>query len=188
MFGLAHARGILQQVILQTLLVKAEDKLKNAEKIIKEHEKIDSTMAVSETFQANNKLGCSVHWRESPATEALTQKLSHQPEMAGCHFFPFFHPSFFFSSKDSMKQDDSQVQRLNSDLQVQVNNLVFALRDITKKERQQVIERVHQDCYRVKEDMSQTLNIQHYLRSLLAESDPFLLIWVRLQNIIRKHY
>lgn len=87
-----------------------------------------------------------------------------------------------------MKQDDSQVQRLNSDLQVQVKNLVFALRDITKKERQQVIERVHQDCYRVKEDMSQTINIQHYLRSLLAESDPFLLIWVRLQNIIRKHY
>lgn len=77
------------------------------------------------------------------------------------------------------------MERLNSDLQVQVENLVFALRDITKRERQQVIERVHQDCSRVKEDMSQTLSIQHYLSSLLAESDPFLLIWVRL-NISSK--
>lgn len=72
------------------------------------------------------------------------------------------------------------MERLNSDLQVQVENLVFALRDITKRERQQVMERVHQDCSKVKEDMSQTLSIQHYLSSLLAESDPFLLIWVRL--------
>lgn len=72
------------------------------------------------------------------------------------------------------------MERLNSDLQVQVENLVFALRNITKRERQQVMERVHQDCSKVKEDMSQTLSIQHYLNSLLAESDPFLLIWVRL--------
>lgn len=57
---------------------------------------------------------------------------------------------------------------------------MLALRDITKKEREQVIERVHQDCSRVKEDMSQTLSIQQYLSSLLAESDPFLLIWVRI--------
>lgn len=91
----------------------------------------------------------------------------------------------FFIFKDSLKQDDTQVERLNSDLQVQVENLVFALRDITKRERQQVIERVHKDCSRVKEDMSQTLSIQHYLSSLLAESDPFLLIWVRL-NISSK--
>lgn len=77
------------------------------------------------------------------------------------------------------------MERLNSDLQVQVENLVFALRDITKRERQQVMERVHQDCTRVKEDMSQTLSIQHYLSSLLAESDPFLLIWVRI-NISSK--
>lgn len=96
----------------------------------------------------------------------------------------FFSLCFFF--KDSLKQDDTQVEHLNSDLQLQVKNLVFALRDITKRERQQVIERVHQDCSRVKEDMSQTLSIQHYLSSLLAESDPFLLIWVRLQNIIKK--
>lgn len=77
------------------------------------------------------------------------------------------------------------MERLNSDLQVQVENLVFALRDITKRERQQVIEQVHQGCTRVKEDMSQTLSIQHYLSSLLAESDPFLLIWVRI-NISSK--
>lgn len=72
------------------------------------------------------------------------------------------------------------MERLHSDLQVQVEELVLALRDITKRERQQVMERVHQGCSRVKEDMSQTLSIQHYLSSLLAESDPFLLIWVRL--------
>lgn len=69
--------------------------------------------------------------------------------------------------------------RLGSDLQLQVQNLVLALRDITKKEREQLLERVHKDCSRVREDMSQTLSIQHYLASLLAETDPFLLIWVR---------
>lgn len=69
--------------------------------------------------------------------------------------------------------------RLGSDLQLQVQNLVLALRDITKKEREQLLERVHEDCSRVREDMSQTLSIQHYLASLLAETDPFLLIWVR---------
>lgn len=81
--------------------------------------------------------------------------------------------------QDSLKQDDTQVERLGSDLQVQVKNLVVALREITKRERQQVIERVHEDCSKVREDMSQTLSIQHYLASLLAETDPFLLIWVR---------
>lgn len=60
-----------------------------------------------------------------------------------------------------------------------MQNLVLALRDITKKEREQLLERVHEDCSRVREDMSQTLSIQHYLASLLAETDPFLLIWVR---------
>lgn len=82
--------------------------------------------------------------------------------------------------QDSLKQDDNQVDQLGSDLQVQVKNLVVALRDITKRERQQVIERVHEDCSKVRDDMSQTLSIQHYLASLLAETDPFLLIWVRL--------
>lgn len=69
--------------------------------------------------------------------------------------------------------------QLGSDLQLQVQNLVLALRDITKKEREQLLERVNEDCSRVREDMSQTLSIQHYLASLLAETDPFLLIWVR---------
>lgn len=82
--------------------------------------------------------------------------------------------------QDSLKQGEAQVDRLGSDLQVQVKNLVVALRQITKRERQQVIERVHEDCAKVREDMSQTLNIQHHLASLLAEPDPFLLIWVRL--------
>lgn len=72
------------------------------------------------------------------------------------------------------------MERLGSDLQVQVRNLVAALREITKRERQEIIKRVHEDCSKVREDMSQTLSIQHYLASLLAEMDPFLLIWVRL--------
>lgn len=82
--------------------------------------------------------------------------------------------------QDSLKQDDTQVERLGSDLQVQVKKLVVALRVITKRERQQVIERMHEDCSKVRDDMSHTLSIQHYLASLLAETDPFLLIWVRL--------
>ncbi|XP_040910476.1 E3 ubiquitin-protein ligase TRIM11 [Toxotes jaculatrix] len=111
------------KVILQTLLRKAEEKLKDGERILKEHENVDSAMT------------------------------------------------------DSLKKDDTQVERIGSDLQVQVKKLVVALRDITKRERQQVIERVHEDCAKVKDDMSQTLSIQHYLASLLAETDPFLLIW-----------
>lgn len=70
--------------------------------------------------------------------------------------------------------------RLGSELQLQVQNLVLALRDITKKEREELLQRVKEDCCRVREDMSQTLSIQHYLASLLAETDPFLLIWVRI--------
>ncbi|MEQ2213776.1 hypothetical protein XENOCAPTIV_020723, partial [Xenoophorus captivus] len=112
-------------VILQTLLIKAEKKLKDGEKVLKEHENIDSAMA------------------------------------------------------DSLKQDNSQVERLDTDLQVQVKRLVVALKEITKRERQQIMERVHQDCAKVRDDMSQTVNIQHYLNLLLAETDPFLLIWVR---------
>lgn len=69
--------------------------------------------------------------------------------------------------------------RLGSELQLQVQKLVLALGDITRTEREQRLERVKQDCCRVREDMSQTLGIQHYLASLLAEADPFLLIWVR---------
>lgn len=69
--------------------------------------------------------------------------------------------------------------QLGSDLQQQVQRLVLALGDITKAEREQLLERANQDCSRVREDMSQTLSIQHYLAALLAETDPFLLIWVR---------
>lgn len=72
------------------------------------------------------------------------------------------------------------MERLGTDLQVQVKKLVVALREITKKERQQVIDRVHEDCSRVRDDMNQTQGIQQYLASLLDETDPFLLIWVRL--------
>ncbi|XP_061588750.1 E3 ubiquitin-protein ligase TRIM11 [Cololabis saira] len=111
------------KVILQTLLVKAEKKLKDGEQILKEHENIDTTMA------------------------------------------------------NSLTQDDGRVERLDSDLQLQVKKLVVALREITKRERQQIIEHVHQDCGRVRDDMSQAVNIQQYLTLLLAETDPFLLIW-----------
>ncbi|XP_071348408.1 E3 ubiquitin/ISG15 ligase TRIM25 [Trachinotus anak] len=111
------------KVILQTLLRKAVEKLKDGERILKEHENIDSTMA------------------------------------------------------DSLNKDDTQVERLGSNLQVQVKKLVVALREITKRERQQVIERIQEDCSKVRDDMSQTLSIRQYLASLLAETDPFLLIW-----------
>ncbi|KAL3054755.1 hypothetical protein OYC64_017649 [Pagothenia borchgrevinki] len=111
------------KVILQTLLGKAEEKMKDGERILKEHECIDSTMA------------------------------------------------------DSLMDDISQVERLGSDLQIQVTKLVGALREITKRERQQVIERMHEDCSKVRDGMSQALSIQYYLASLLSETDPFLLIW-----------
>lgn len=44
---------VIQQVILQTLLRKAEAKLKDGERILKEHENIDATMAVSKNFFRN---------------------------------------------------------------------------------------------------------------------------------------
>ncbi|XP_037537963.1 E3 ubiquitin-protein ligase TRIM11 [Nematolebias whitei] len=111
------------KVILQTLLIKADTKLRDGERILREHENTDSAMA------------------------------------------------------DSLKKDDSQVERLDSDLQNQVTKLALALKEITKRERQQIIERVNKDCAKVRADMSQTMNIQHYLNLLLAETDPFLLIW-----------
>ncbi|XP_034038461.1 E3 ubiquitin/ISG15 ligase TRIM25 [Thalassophryne amazonica] len=106
------------KVILETMFRKAEEKLKNGEQILEEHQNLDSTVA-----------------------------------------------------------DETQVEHLGSNLQVHVKKLVAALREITKKDRKQVIERVHDDCCRVREDMVQTQRIQHFLTSLLAESDPFLLIW-----------
>uniref|UniRef100_A0A096ME22 E3 ubiquitin-protein ligase TRIM11-like n=1 Tax=Poecilia formosa TaxID=48698 RepID=A0A096ME22_POEFO len=90
------------KVILQTLLIKAEKKLKDGEKALKDHENIDSAMAKLSSFPA---------------------KLM-----------------------DSLKRDDGQVERLDTDLQAQVKKLVAALKEITKRERQQIIERVHQDC------------------------------------------
>lgn len=41
---------MIPQVILQTLLSKAEEKLKDGEQVLKEHENIDSTMAVSKAI------------------------------------------------------------------------------------------------------------------------------------------
>uniref|UniRef100_A0A3P9KFB3 Tripartite motif containing 110 n=1 Tax=Oryzias latipes TaxID=8090 RepID=A0A3P9KFB3_ORYLA len=120
--ALRHVEEDLK-VILQTLLIKAENKLKDGERILKEHKNMDSSVA------------------------------------------------------DSLKQDDGLVERLDSDLQVQVKKLVLALKEITKRERQHILERMQQDCAKVRVDMSQTVNIQHYLTLLLAETDPFLLIW-----------
>ncbi|MEQ2163854.1 hypothetical protein GOODEAATRI_000347 [Goodea atripinnis] len=76
------------------------------------------------------------------------------------------------------------LKQVEEDLKVQVKRLVVALKEITKRERQQIMERVHQDCAKVRDDMSQTVNIQHYLNLLLAETDPFLLIWVRLFQLL----
>lgn len=93
-----------------------------------------------------------------------------------------------FWFQDSLKKDDCQVERLDSDLQNQVTKLALALKEITKRERQQIIERVNEDCAKVRADMSQTMNIQHYLNLLLAETDPFLLIWVRHLNQYKQLY
>ncbi|KAM4551043.1 E3 ubiquitin/ISG15 ligase TRIM25 [Odontesthes bonariensis] len=88
------------------------------------------------------------------------------------------HENVDSTMADSLTQDDSRVERLDVDLQVQVKKLVVALKEITKRERQQIVERVHRDCTKVKDDMSQTVNIQRYLNFMLSETDPFLLIWV----------
>uniref|UniRef100_A0A668AYY3 Tripartite motif containing 110 n=2 Tax=Myripristis murdjan TaxID=586833 RepID=A0A668AYY3_9TELE len=111
------------KVILQTLLQKAEEKLQNGERILKEYQNVDRNMA------------------------------------------------------ESSEVDEAQVERLGSSLQVQVRSLVVALREITKRQRQQAVERLQEDCSKVKEDLSQTQSTQHYLASLLAATDPFLLIW-----------
>uniref|UniRef100_A0A4W5RVC4 Tripartite motif containing 110 n=1 Tax=Hucho hucho TaxID=62062 RepID=A0A4W5RVC4_9TELE len=61
--------------------------------------------------------------------------------------------------------------------QFPVHRLVLALRESTLSERQKVMERLQNDCSRVREDLSKTQDIHHYLASLLEETDPFLLIW-----------
>ncbi|XP_035655411.1 E3 ubiquitin/ISG15 ligase TRIM25-like isoform X1 [Oncorhynchus keta] len=73
--------------------------------------------------------------------------------------------------------DDSQVERMGIALQLQVERLVLALRESTRKERQHAVDRLQNNCSRVREDLSQTRDIHHYLGSLLEETDPFLLIW-----------
>ncbi|XP_076018467.1 E3 ubiquitin/ISG15 ligase TRIM25 [Genypterus blacodes] len=94
------------------------------------------------------------------------ERLLKEHQIAGCTIL-----------EDTMEDGDNQVERMGSDLQDHVRKLVVALREITKRERQQVIERMQEDCSRVREDMSQTQSIKHYLASLMAETDPFLLIW-----------
>ncbi len=74
--------------------------------------------------------------------------------------------------------DVSQVLQMGSALQAQVGRLVSAVIKITEKERQQAMERVHEECSRVREDLNQTESIHRFFGSLLDESDPFLLIWV----------
>ncbi|XP_012995462.1 E3 ubiquitin/ISG15 ligase TRIM25 isoform X1 [Esox lucius] len=73
--------------------------------------------------------------------------------------------------------DDSQVERMGVALQGQVESLVQALKESTRKERQRVMERLQNDSIRVREDLGQTQDIHHFLASLLEETDPFLLIW-----------
>lgn len=58
---------VIPQIILHTLFRKAEEKLKDGERILKEHENIDCIMAVSKniytTGKHNDSLSrkCSVH-------------------------------------------------------------------------------------------------------------------------------
>ncbi|KAM4604668.1 E3 ubiquitin-protein ligase TRIM11 [Polymixia lowei] len=120
--ALKHVEEDLK-VILQTLLQKTEEKLRDGEQILNEHLNTDRAIA------------------------------------------------------DSSEEDEAQVNRLGSALKVQVERLVAALRDITKKERQQAMQRLQEDCSRVRQDLSHTQSIHHYLASLLGETDPFLLIW-----------
>ncbi|KAM8839094.1 E3 ubiquitin/ISG15 ligase TRIM25 [Synchiropus picturatus] len=87
------------------------------------------------------------------------------------------HENIDSTMAECLKEESTQVQRLGSDLQLQVKKLMEVLMEITKRERQQVIDRVHEDCSKVKDDMSQTMRIQKYLASLMRETDPFLLIW-----------
>ncbi|KAF4117557.1 hypothetical protein G5714_002110 [Onychostoma macrolepis] len=80
--------------------------------------------------------------------------------------------------EDSSVSDVSQVLQMGSALQAQVSRLVSAVIKITEQERQQAMERVQEECSRVREDLNQTESIHRFFGSLLDESDPFLLIWV----------
>lgn len=78
---------------------------------------------------------------------------------------------------ESLKDDDAQVERMGADLEAQVKALVLSLRELTERQRLQISERVQEDCTKVRHDVSQAQSIQHYLSALLAETDPYLLIW-----------
>nr|XP_021326940.1 E3 ubiquitin/ISG15 ligase TRIM25 isoform X3 [Danio rerio] len=114
------------KVKLQSLFEKAEEKIKQGEMMLKEHQRASRTII-----------------------------------------------------EDSSVSDVSQVLQMGSALQAQVGRLVSAVIKITEQERQKAMERVQEDCSRVKGDLNQTESIHHFLGSLLEESDPFLLIWVR---------
>ncbi|XP_056097142.1 tripartite motif-containing protein 16 [Rhinichthys klamathensis goyatoka] len=79
--------------------------------------------------------------------------------------------------EDSSVSDVSQVLQMGSALQTRVGRLVSAVINITEQERQQAMDRVQEDCSRVREDLNQTESLHRFLGSLLDERDPFLLIW-----------
>lgn len=83
---------------------------------------------------------------------------------------------------ESLKEDDAQVERMGADLEAQVKALVLSLKELTERQRMQITERVQKDCTKVKHDVSQAQSIQHYLSALLAETDPYLLIWAFQSN------
>ncbi|XP_030628959.1 E3 ubiquitin/ISG15 ligase TRIM25-like [Chanos chanos] len=87
------------------------------------------------------------------------------------------HQNFTHTIEDSSTADEYQVERLGVALQAQVEELVVALREVTKHEREQAIERLKEESGRVRGDLKLTESIQRYLGSLLEERDPFLLIW-----------
>lgn len=78
---------------------------------------------------------------------------------------------------ESLNEDDAQVERMGADLEARVKALVLALRELTEKQRVRITERVQEDCTKVRHDVSQAQSVQHYLSALLAETDPYLLIW-----------
>ncbi|XP_036374810.1 E3 ubiquitin-protein ligase TRIM11-like [Megalops cyprinoides] len=117
-------RGILQERVQ-----KAEEKLRESERILKEQKEADHTLA------------------------------------------------------DASSADELQVERLGVSLQAQVERLVGALRESAQRESRLAQVRLQQDQGQVERDLSHTKDLHDHLRSLLAESDPFLLIWAfQLEN------
>ncbi|KAK7945126.1 hypothetical protein WMY93_000854 [Mugilogobius chulae] len=56
---------------------------------------------------------------------------------------------------ESLKEDDAQVERKGADLEAQVKALVLSLRELINRQRQQIIDRIHEDCTKVRQDVSQ---------------------------------